>query len=754
MSFARTETQTMLADMADRLLGEANSFEDRRKRLQGDTPDRMALWPIMAEQGLIGAAFTESAGGFGGTMRDLATLMEPVGRHLVVEPMLASATCGALLHAAGDDVSEVIAGGRILAFAHEEGLDPFALRRTQATLRDGEWRVTGRKLAVRHGDLAHALIVTASADDETICFVIDADAAGISKETTRMMDGASAATLEFDRVPARRLNLSPDDLIDVLNRTSVALASEAVAILEIVCDKTFAYLKTRKQFGLPLASFQALQHRAADMVAARESARVMTDQAINAIEEDEDAGAFAAAAKALADDAGLLIGHEAVQMHGGMGVSDELDISHYMRRLAVIRATLGQAPVHRQRFASFDLETRYEGKGDLASFRAEVRTFVRDYLPLDIAAKGDANLKFGKDDHVRWQKVLREKGWFAAAWPREHGGAGWDLKRQLAFVQETGLAGAPLVIPYGVNMVGPVLQEFGSSDQCTRHLPGILSSDVWWCQGYSEPNAGSDLASLKTSAVREGNDYVVNGTKMWTTEAHWADWMHCLVRTDREGKPQAGISFLLIDMTTPGIEIRPIMTIDGQHHTNQIFLDDVRVPAGNLVGVEGQGWEIAKFLLANERVAIADTGPKLRLLADIKRLFAEMKELEGQVQPMQLLGDRLTDAEIQLTALCAMEQDYVQRWSLGETRNGPEASILKVRGTEILQLLTEIALVIEGPLGGIHEPCDLHLSSGVKLSPSQRASTMAHQYLYGRCWSIFGGTNEIQRGLIARAVLG
>jgi len=298
-------------------------------------------------------------------------------------------------------------------------------------------------------------------------------------------------------------------------------------------------------------------------------------------------------------------------------------------------------------------------------------------------------------------------------------------------------------------MVGPVLQAFGTAEQCAKYLPGILSSDTWWCQGYSEPNAGSDLASLKTTAVRDGDHYIVNGTKMWTTEAHWADMMHCLVRTSQEEKPQRGISFLLIDMNTPGIEVRPIVTIDGHHHTNQLFFDDVRVPAENLVGAEGDGWKIAKFLLSHERVAIADTGPKLRLLRTIKAMLGEIPASAAKTR----LFEKLADAEIQLLTLCALEEDYVSRWGEGMSKEGPEASVLKIRSTEIFQLLTEIALEIEGPLGAAHDPADLHLEPGRQFMAAQRASFMAHQYLYGRCWSIFGGTNEIQRNLISRSVL-
>ncbi|WP_285021479.1 acyl-CoA dehydrogenase family protein [Novosphingobium sp. fls2-241-R2A-195] len=758
MSFARTDTQRMLADMAGRLLAQRNEFEARRHRLAAAVPERMALWPDLAEQGILGAAFPEELGGFGGTMRDLATVMEAAGRHLLVEPLASGAVAGWLLAQAGEPVEPLIGGERVVVLAHDEGLDSFAPRRVTAQADGAHWQLSGTKRAVRHADLADAWIVTAEIAGALACLLVEADAPSTRREPTRLIDGSSAATLHFDRTPARRLAIDAATIEQALARHACALAAESVAILGALCERTAAYLKTRKQFGVPLASFQALQHRLAEMMIATGSARALTERAIAALDAMGDtggAGALASAAKALADDAGRLVGHEAVQMHGGMGVSDELDVSHYMRRLAAIRATQGSAAVHRAHFAgAADLDPAAEDDGELAVFRAEVAAFVRDKLPEDIRLKGEKGLEFGKDDFVRWQKLLRAEGWFAGAWPEDAGGQGWDLNRQLAFVQEAGRSGAPLIIPYGVNMVGPVIQTFGNAAQQARHLPGILSSDVWWCQGYSEPNAGSDLASLKTTAVREGDHYVVNGTKMWTTEAHWADWMHCLVRTDREVKPQAGISFLLIDMTTPGIEVRPIVTIDGQHHTNQVFFDDVRVPVENLVGHEGQGWTIAKFLLANERVAIADTGPKLKLLGVIKAMFAQLRGAEGDTAQVALIADRLADAEIQLTALCALERDYVRGWQQGGSRDGPEASILKVRGTEILQLLSELALAIEGPLGAVHDPADLHLAPGAELSAAQQASAMAHHYLYGRCWSIFGGTNEIQRGLIARAMLG
>jgi len=390
---------------------------------------------------------------------------------------------------------------------------------------------------------------------------------------------------------------------------------------------------------------------------------------------------------------------------------------------------------------------------DKTAWRAQVREFVQTHLPADLARKVAAGLKIEKDDYVRWQKILHGQGWFAGAWPTEYGGQGWDLVKQLIFTQECAICNAPMVIPYGVNMVGPVLQVYGTEAQRREHLPGILSSDVWWCQGYSEPGAGSDLASLQTFAARDGDHYVVNGSKMWTTEAHWADMMHCLVRTSREGKPQQGISFLLIDMKTPGITVQPIVTIDGLHHTNQTFFDNVRVPVANRVGEEGRGWSIAKFLLGNERTSIADTGPKLRLLRHLKSLHAKFQSDRGNADALKaVLTAALADLEIQLLTLCNLEAHYVDLWAGGKTM-GAEASILKIRGTEILQALSELALKLEGSMAAAHDPEDLYLSADAALTPAQQASLLGHEYLYGRCWSIFGGTNEIQRNIIAREIL-
>ncbi len=354
MTLARTETQAMLADMVSRLLADENEFEVRRLRLSGRTPDRLALWPALAAQGILGAAFTEEAGGFGGTMRDLAITMELAGQRLVVEPLLAVAVCGRILYSAGDaeQLAELIAGNRILAFAHTEGFDPFLMPTTKAVLGDDGYRLTGQKLAIRHADIAHGFVVTAELNGAPACFLVEADAPYLERNGFRLIDASSAATLELVDTPAQFL-ADEKALQDALLWSHAGMAAETVGIIEALNAATFEYLKTRKQFGVTLASFQALQHRAADMFTGAEEARILTSRLIDAIDADTPSRfALASATKRRTDEIGRKVSHEAVQMHGGMGVSDELNISHYMRRLAAIRAELGSADVHLARFAA------------------------------------------------------------------------------------------------------------------------------------------------------------------------------------------------------------------------------------------------------------------------------------------------------------------------------------------------------------------------------------------------------------------
>ena len=387
------------------------------------------------------------------------------------------------------------------------------------------------------------------------------------------------------------------------------------------------------------------------------------------------------------------------------------------------------------------------------AFRAEVRAFVRSQLPPDISRKVIENKRLSKEDHVRWQKILYEQGWIAPSWPVEYGGTGWNAVQKHIFEDECAAAGGPRVIAFGVDMVGPVIIAFGSPEQKQRYLPRILSSDDWWCQGYSEPGAGSDLASLKTRAERNGDHYIVNGQKTWNTYGQYADMIFCLVRTSSGGKKQEGISFLLIDMKTPGITVRPIITLEGGHEVNEVWFEDVKVPVENLVGEEGRGWTYAKFLLSHERTGIAGVSRSKRELRYLKHIAAqEQKDGKPLIQDARF-RDKVSRLEIDLMALELTEMRVTSAEREGRPP-GPEASILKIKGTEIQQSLTELMMEAVGPYALPYIPQQSGENwIGETVGPAY-AGPLASRYFNYRKVTIYGGSNEIQRNIIAQHILG
>ena len=389
-------------------------------------------------------------------------------------------------------------------------------------------------------------------------------------------------------------------------------------------------------------------------------------------------------------------------------------------------------------------------KEDL-DFQAEVRDFLTSEYPLAIKEKQDKRLPLEKEDIISWQKILASKGWFAINWPKEYGGAG--LTPTQIYILQTELAGAntPILIPFGVNMCGPVIYTFGTEEQKKKYLPGILNSDTWWCQGYSEPGSGSDLASLQTKAELKGDNYLVNGTKTWTTLAQHADWVFCLVRTETTDIKQEGISFLLIDMKSKGIEVKPIITIDGAHEVNMIYFDDVEVPANNLIGEEGEGWNIAKFLLMHERTGIAGIAALKRELKRLKEISSDLIVGEASLLDDANFRNKIEAAEIELTATEFTELRTLSQISSGGAP-GPESSILKIKGTELQQIISELFIEM---LGYYAHPflTEAELGSNASIGPDYAGSAMPH-YLNFRKVSIYGGSNEIQRNVISKAILG
>ena len=395
-----------------------------------------------------------------------------------------------------------------------------------------------------------------------------------------------------------------------------------------------------------------------------------------------------------------------------------------------------------------------ETKAPLEALEQQVSAFIAANLTEEMVEGARLGFGISRELGTRWHQAIHQQGWIAPDWPVEYGGTGWGIREKQAFSDAIALAGAPMIMPFGIGMVGPVIYTFGTQAQKDQHLPSILDGSTWWCQGYSEPGSGSDLASLKTSAVRDGDHYVVNGQKIWTTNAHKADWIFALVRTDPDAKAQRGISFLLIDMKTPGLEVKPIVSIDGMHHLNQVFFEDVRVPVENLVGEENAGWTYAKFLLGNERAGIANVAASKRLVGRLKEIAKA--EGDGMGESLSQSSDfmmRLASVEVQLNALAAQEARVIATMeSTGSP--GDAASMLKIIGSEVEQNLH--ALRVEA-IGYYSLPFEVSLIRGESNLPApgpDYAVSAVADMNFSRAASIYGGSNEIQRNVMAKGVLG
>jgi alkylation response protein AidB-like acyl-CoA dehydrogenase len=394
-----------------------------------------------------------------------------------------------------------------------------------------------------------------------------------------------------------------------------------------------------------------------------------------------------------------------------------------------------------------DLSHSKEERG----FRDDVRAFLREQLPAELRAKVLNHRHLDRDDHQRWQRILHARGWGAPGWAEVWGGTGWSALQRLIFDIESGIAGAPRQLPFGLNMIGPVLMKFGNAAQQERFLPRILSGEQWWCQGYSEPGAGSDLASLKTRATRDGEHYVVSGQKTWTTYAQHADWMFCLVRSDSTVKAQDGISLLLIDMKSPGISVRPIRTLEGAADINEVWLDDVRVPVTNLVGEENRGWTYAKYLLGHERTGIAGIGHCWRELNYVKALAARERQHGAPLADDVRIREKIACIEAEIMALEMLLMRVAA--SASQQGAGVESSVLKIRGSELQQALSALQLDIAGPNALPFSPDRSAEESRGEQTGVDHDGAVASFYLEMRKPTIYGGTNEVQREIIAKAVL-
>jgi alkylation response protein AidB-like acyl-CoA dehydrogenase len=388
------------------------------------------------------------------------------------------------------------------------------------------------------------------------------------------------------------------------------------------------------------------------------------------------------------------------------------------------------------------------------AFRAEVKDFIAKELPEDVRQKVLSGQQVQKDDYMRWHKALAKRGWVAPNWPEEHGGCKWTAIERFIFEDEAGFAGAPRLSGFGLGMVGPVLMHFGTDDQKQEHLPKILSGARTWCQGYSEPGSGSDLASLKTRAVRTGDKYVINGSKIWTSLAHHADWIFCLVRTSIEPKKQDGISFLIFPITTPGIEIRPIIATNGLHHLNETFFTDVEVPVSSLVGEEGKGWSVAKHLLEHERISGGASGELRKAFANVKTIAHQERDGDGQ----RLIDDadfkrRVADVEAELLTVENVMLKALSAHSAAKSI-GAVSSLIKVRRSEVQQMISEIGVIAGGYYSQPFNVGSLRNGWNDEAIGNEYFNGLTPSYLFLRAASIYSGSNEIQRNIIAKRELG
>ncbi len=732
--------------------------EYRRVRaVRNATPsfDR-AAWREMADMGWLGARISEEHGGMALTFSQIAIILEQVGRSLAPEPLSAVGVMAAGVLAGSGNAAlkaeylpRLAAGEWIPTLAWQERGSPLASAPadTRVIERAGRMVIDGRKTSVAVGEAADAFIVSALGDGGCALYLVDRDAPGLTVTPHPRVDGGTWSDVILNNVPVESSALlakGPEAtalLERVLDETRLAVSAELVGLMSAVQGITVEYLKVRQQFGKPIGSFQALQHRAVDLYIQVEISSAVLEQTAALFDSEADAQRRAQAAsqlKARASDAALIVTKGAVQLHGGIAYTDEYHVGLFLKRAMVLASWLGNATVHRTRHGA--LADAAEGAGaseePLEPLQREARAFVEANFPAEWRYPSS---RMRHTEVEPWLRKLHEKGWGAPGWPVEFGGMGLSAYDQIKMQEEFDRHGVMVVPNMGIAMLGPLLIRYGTEQQRRDYLPRILSGEMRWCQGYSEPGAGSDLASLRTTAVLDGDEFVVNGQKIWTSLAMDAHMIFMLVRTDPEARKQEGISFLLADMKTPGITVRRIVNISGESEFCEVFFDNVRVPKQNLVGEMNRGWMMAKSLLGSERIMVGS--PRLAryplmLLKNLLRSEGLWQEpvLRARYDALQLEVDDLAAAYIRMV-------EVLRRG--GEL--GAEVSLLKIWITEAMQHVTDMLLEVSGDAGVIDE--SRTLADGSSLHA-------ARQYFLSRPATIYAGSNEIQRNILAKAILG
>ncbi|MGH1359896.1 MAG: acyl-CoA dehydrogenase family protein [Burkholderiaceae bacterium] len=791
MGFSRSEEQSLLQESVERFVAQDYPFEKRRALAQTPLGYSADNWKTFARLGWLSIPFREENGGFGGGLTDVAVVAEVFGRGLVLEPYVPGLVLGGrLVELLGTQahidrvLAPVIAGEMQLALAHTERRSAGNPACVGCTVeRDGDdYLISGEKVMVLNGPSADYLLVTArssGAERERAgieVFLVAAASEGIECTAYPIVDQSRAGDFVFNSVrvsasarlgnPESNPESNADAIETVINEAIVANCAEAIGAMDILIKDTIEYARTREQFGVSLASFQVLQHGMVDMYIAWEQSASMLAMALERVPMGgESARRAASALKVHVCASSKLIGEKAVQIHGGMGTTDELRLGHYFKRLLAIEALLGDEHYHLTRYAAtLELEpgiSEVSKPGDATgidyeAFRREVRAFIKANLPDDLRETGrlSTGLTPRMAPGIAWQKIRHANGWAAPSWPVEYGGPGWDERQRQIFDDESLRADAPNAVLQGLEMCGPCLMGYGTQEQKDYFLPRMLAGEDTWCQGYSEPGSGSDLASLKTSAVSDGDDYLINGSKIWTSNAHEATHMFCLVRTSNEGRAQRGITFLLIDMASPGISVKPIYNLNRAHEQNQVFFDNVRVPKANRVGQENQGWTVAKYLLEFERGGVSRFAHLAKKLRRIKHAAAQQSNADGT----PLIDDpcfrrEIAALEIEATALEFTWRRILEMSGQGQTP-GVLASLTKTLNGELTQELDKWVARTVGLDALPLQPQALVAGANATSIVPDHAITAMASYLEGRGRTIAGGTSEVQRGIIAKSVLG
>lgn len=718
------------------------------------------VWHAIAEAGWTSILVPEHQGGLGLGVRELLAVVEEIGRRLLPEPFVAAGVQSVALLVAlpgsslrDELLSAAMDGSKVIGVAWQEQTGTMHINevQTSAELVDGALLLNGSKNWVAPGAGADGWLVLA--EGLRLCWV--EAGSSIHVDALPRVDSSSMANLRFDRAPAQCL-AEGAIVLEALERANdtarFAQAAELLGIAKHVYESTLEYLKTRVQFGKPIGANQALQHRMVDAYIEVELSSACLRDVLEQYERGaQPEAALASRAKARCTDAALHLTRLAIQFHGAIGFTDEFDIGLYWKRALHLSTWLGGAAAHRGRY----LQLRHDGSATdgeqcqgavlppdtnwtelpEATFRSAVRSFLHAHYPAHLR---HAPRRVHWHEIKDWYLALSCQGWIAPAWPKEHGGMALPPDKMLAFIEEFEEFGAARMPDQGLINLGPVLIQHGTPEQQREWLPKIISGEHVWCQGYSEPNAGSDLASLRTEAVRDGDAFIVNGQKIWTTLAQDATHIFLLVRTDKTVKKQAGISFLLADLQTPGISVRPIRNIAGEEEFCEVFFDDARVPCINLVGSLNEGWGIAKALLGFERLFVGSPKTCHHALGLLRQLARQQGSFEDAAFTANMAALELDLADLQATY--AVFADMVKR---GDPLP-PSVSLLKIFATETYTRIASKIVDIAAENGGTRLELDLDGTSVEPLAPLFTATIT----------TIYGGSNEIQRNILARQVLG